>query len=208
MKEKSKENLDIIKSFLNKPLKIEGLKLLNKIPDNTISAVFFDPQYKGILDKMPKKTIVLFIEEINRVLKPSGYLFMWLDKFNLWEGIKTWFKGTKLNSIDLMVWGKNRIGKEWDIEHKCEFLRVLQKQPIKIKSSWTVHNIPNVIKEDVDTKKYPHSKPIELQRELIEAVTQIGDIILDPCCGSGSVFESCKQLINRNFLGGDINAVM
>ena len=31
---------------------MNGLELLKKIPNDTISTYFFDPQYRGILDKM------------------------------------------------------------------------------------------------------------------------------------------------------------
>lgn len=54
------------------------------------------------------------------------------------------------------------------------------------------------------TKVHPHSKPIELQRRLILATTNEGDVVLDPASGGYSVFEACKQA-NRDFLGGDIS---
>ena len=38
--------------LINKRLKLNGLDLLSQIPDNSIKATFFDPQYRGILDKM------------------------------------------------------------------------------------------------------------------------------------------------------------
>ena len=59
----------------------------------------------------------------------------------------------------------------------------------------------------MDKKKHPHTKPIELQKKLIEATTNETDIILDPAFGSCSVFESCKLLENRNFIGADINGM-
>lgn len=64
--------------------------------DNSIATAFFDPQYRGVLDKlkygnegkgrgkarselkqMDEETIINFIEEIDRVLKDSGHLFLW-----------------------------------------------------------------------------------------------------------------------------------
>lgn len=38
--------------MLNKKLKLDGLKLLEKVNNNSIKIAFFDPQYRGILDKM------------------------------------------------------------------------------------------------------------------------------------------------------------
>ena len=82
------------KLFFNSKLKMDGLELLKSIQDNSINTVFFDPQYRGILDKMNygnegerqiersklvqmnEKKITLFIKEINRILKPSSHLFL------------------------------------------------------------------------------------------------------------------------------------
>lgn len=47
------------------------------------------------------------------------------------------------------------------------------------------------------------TKPIELQKQLILAVTNEGDFVCDPASGGYSVFEACKQT-KRNFIGGDI----
>src|SRR5271170_2683326 len=89
----------------NSPLKMDGLDLLQSLENNSVSVVFFDPQYRGVLDKMNygnegerqierskliqmgEKKIISFVREVNRVLKPSGHLFLWTDKFHLCEGI-------------------------------------------------------------------------------------------------------------------------
>ncbi len=212
--------LDIL---INKKLKIDGLELLSQIPNNTIKASFFDPQYRGILDKMnygnegkcreqrrtvlqqmTEPTILNFICEIDRVLMPSAHLFLWIDKFHLCQGVQDWFIKTSLSTVDLIVWEKPNIGMGYRTRNKCEFLLVLQKKPIKVKNIWTVHNIPNVIEERISTKEHPHAKPISLQTRLIEAVSKEKDIILDPAMGSGSVLKACIDS-NRNFIGGDIN---
>ena len=46
---------------------------------------------------------------------------------------------------------------------------------------------------------HPNEKPIELISYLIKTYTKKFDIVLDPCCGSGSVGESCLSS-QRNFL--------
>src|SRR5262249_49030441 len=71
----------------NRRLKMNGLELLAKIPPSTVKACFFDPQYRGVLDKlsygnegvkrgqkrsalaqMSEETIAQFITGINHVL--------------------------------------------------------------------------------------------------------------------------------------------
>ena len=206
---------------INKKNKIDGLILLSEIKDKTISTTFFDPQYRGVLDKlkygnegkkrgkarceltqMSEDTIINFIKEIDRVLKDSGHLFLWVDKFHLCQGVLDWLKDTNLNLVDMIVWDKGKIGMGYRTRRKSEYLIVLQKSPVRAKDCWTDHAIPDVWQEKTP-KIHPHSKPIELQKRLIAATTKDGELVLDPAAGGYSVFEACKA-VNRDFIGGDI----
>jgi site-specific DNA-methyltransferase (adenine-specific) len=210
-------------ALINKRLKMDGLELLNQIPKFSIKACFFDPQYRGILDRqkygnegkkkearrlslpqMSEITIEEFIKKINSVLVPSGHLFLWIDKFHLCEGVKHWLINTELQIVDLITWEKHKIGMGYRSRRKSEYLLILQKKPIRAKGIWTIHNIPDVWEEKVNTTTHPHSKPIELQKTLIRSISNDNDIILDPAMGSGSVFTACSST-NRVFIGSDIN---
>src|SRR5258706_7196745 len=91
---------------LNKRQKMDGLKLLKILDEKTIPLVFFDPQYRSVLDKqgygnegtgrqscrsklpqMDGKAIKGFLKEIERVLIPSGHLMLWVDKYIVCSGI-------------------------------------------------------------------------------------------------------------------------
>lgn len=219
MKDSILKNKKLIK--VNHKNKIDGVELLKNINDEKISVAFFDPQYRGILDKMKygnegvnrgkarsdlmqmdEDTIITFIEQIDRVLKKSGHLFLWVDKFHLCSGTSKWFKNTSLQLVDMIVWDKGKIGMGYRSRRKSEYIIVFQKEPVRAKDCWTKHNIPDVWEEKIE-KKHPHSKPIQLQRELISATTKEDEYVVDPAAGGYSVFEACK-LENRNFIGGDI----
>lgn len=102
--------------------KADGLSLMATLPDKSIKTAFFDPQYRGVLDKlafgnegknrakarcnltqMNEPTIKKFIQEIDRVLLPSGHLFLWVDKFHLCQGVLQWVQDTNLNLVDMVV---------------------------------------------------------------------------------------------------------
>ena len=207
---------------INHKNKIDGVQLLKEIKDNSLKVVFFDPQYRGVLDKMKygnegkgrgkdrceltqmtEDVISSFLKEIERVLMPDGYLFLWVDKFHLVEGVKSWFKDLKtLDTVDLITWNKQRIGMGYRTRRKSEYLVIIQKEPRHAKATWTIKNIPDVWDESVK-KIHPHSKPLELQKQLILATTNDGDLVCDPASGGYSVFEACKET-GRNFIGGDI----
>ena len=201
---------------------MDGLKLLANLPDESISATFFDPQYRGVLDKlsygnegksrgkarselrqMTDDVITDFIKEICRTLVPSGHLFLWMDKFHLCTGISEWISETDLQTVDLITWDKGRIGMGYRSRRSCEYLMVLQKLPTRAKGVWTKHDIPDVWKEKV-SKKETHAKPVALQQALIEAVTPPDGVVLDPAAGTFSVLEACKRS-GRTFIGCDVN---
>ena len=206
----------------NTRIKMEGLKFLEKLPDACAAAAFFDPQFRGVYDKMKygnedtsrnavrvklpqmtEETIVKFVQEISRTLIASGHLFLWMDKFHLCSDFQNWCDGTKLTVVDMLTWDKGKIGLGYRTRHRSEFCMILQKEPRRAKGVWTLRNIPDVWKEKITEKKHPHNKPVRLQAELIEAVTAQGDLVIDPAAGSFSVMESCNRK-SRVFLGCDI----
>lgn len=204
---------------------IDGLTLLKNINKSVITAVFFDPQYRGIMEKMKygnegdgrqkeraelsqmsEELIQQFVEEIDRVLIASGHLFLWVDKFHLCEGITPWLKNTQLCIVDLLTWDKGKIGMGYRTRRKSEYCIILQKAPLRAKGIWSKHDIPDVWTEKLGKKKHPHQKPLLLQKELISSISSENDYILDPCAGSYSVFDACKET-GRNFIGGDIKPI-
>lgn len=60
-------------------------------------------------------------------------------------------------------------------------------------------------KDDKDIPKiHPAQKPVKLLKKLIETFTDEGDVVIDPCFGSGSTARACQEL-NRAFYGFEIN---
>jgi len=52
--------------------------------------------------------------------------------------------------------------------------------------------------------KHPTQKPVELMKQLIQLVTQEGDMVCDPFMGSGSTGKAAKEL-KRKFIGIEID---
>jgi len=205
---------------------MNGLDLLAQVETGTIPAIFFDPQYRGILDKlsygnegarqqgrvrlvqMDTAAIREFLTHIERVLQPSGHLFLWIDKFILVSGeLQDLLAGLgTLNRVDLITWDKCLFGMGYRTRRQAEYLVVLQKSPKRAKGVWTKHNIPDVWPERAIRGGHPHAKPERLQRALIEAVTLEGDIVLDPAAGGYSVLTAALSC-SRRFLGCDLGFV-
>lgn len=51
-----------------------------------------------------------------------------------------------------------------------------------------------------ETRKYPTAKPVGLLERIIQISTNIGDLVLDPMCGSGTTGVACKNLQRKCIL--------
>ncbi len=112
-------------------------------------------------------------------------------------------KKSRFSIVDMIVWDKEKMGMGYRTRKQSEYLLILLKPPLRAKDVWKARNIRDVWSEKISNKKHPHQKPLELQKTLIEAVSNPGDIILDPAAGSFSVMESANS-VDRLFLGTDL----
>jgi site-specific DNA-methyltransferase (adenine-specific) len=197
----------------------DALALLGSLSNCCTPLVFLDPQYRGVLDKLkygnegarqkgrfnlPPMTsgyIDACCREAARVLTPSGYLLRWTDTFHLCEGDH--LRVVELKCVDLIAWDNLRPGNGYRSRRRGDYLLVLQKPPLAAKKTWRDHGIPSRWPEKVDRTIHPHSKPLGLITRLIGAVTQLGDLVVDPAAGSFVVMRAAN-LLGRDFVGCDI----
>ena len=67
-----------------------------------------------------------------------------------------------------------------------------------------VWDIPHLNPKAAERAGYPTQKPILLLKRIIELVTDEGDTVLDPFCGSGTTLVAAK-LLNREYIGIDVS---
>ena len=201
----------------DRPQVMDGLDMLRQLPDNSIPLVFFDPQYRGILNKldygnegerqkdrsklpqMDGWLINEFISHIERILIPSGHMMFWVDKFTLVGGSP---KRVLLQPVDMITWNKQRMGMGYRTRRCSEYLVIYQKTPTRAKGVWTIHNIPDDWPERAD-KSHPHAKPLGLLEKLIQATTNEGDIVVDPAAGGYNTLRAARKT-GRRFCGCDL----
>jgi site-specific DNA-methyltransferase (adenine-specific) len=201
-------------------LRGDALTLLRSLPDSCTPLVFFDPQYRGVLDKLrygnegarqkgrfalPAMTgeyIDQCCREAGRVLAPKAYLLRWSDTFHLCEGDHLRIADV-LKCVDMIAWDNLRPGNGYRSRRRGDYLLVLQKPSLAAKSTWHDHGIANRWPEKVNRSIHPHIKPIGLITRLIGAITQPGDLVVDPAAGSFTVMHAAHQL-GRKFIGCDL----
>jgi hypothetical protein len=142
-----------------------------------------------------------FCKEIIRITKGSIYVFCSTEQVSF---IRKKFVDAGL-STRLCIWEKTNPSpmhgdKFWlsSIEC-CVFAR-------KSKATFNEHCSSAVWRESIERKitHHPTPKPIKLLSRIIKASSNSGDLVFDPCLGSGSTAMACK-LTNRNFIGCDID---
>jgi site-specific DNA-methyltransferase (adenine-specific) len=198
----------------------DALTLLQSLPDGCTPLVFFDPQHRGVLDKLQygcegarqKGRFALpamtadYIDQCcrgaARVLRPSGYLLLWIDTFHLCEGDHRRIADV-LKCVDLIAWDSLRPGMGYRTRRRGDYLLVLQKEPLRARDTWHGHGITSRWPEKVDRKIHPHAKPAGLIARLIGAITAPGDLVVDPAAGSFVVMHIANQM-GRRFAGCDI----
>ena len=208
---------------LNTCLEMDGLEMLKALPSDSFSLVFFDPQYGSVMDRlkygntlqqnrmaqapMSGDVIQQFIDEIERILIPRGHLMLWCDKYLLFTGdLNKWVSDNQLNLVDMITWNKMRMGLGYRSRRASEHLVVYQKTPTRVKGVWMSRKIPDTWNELKPRGGHTHAKPIGLQKAIIEAVTNVGDIVIDPSAGGFGVMDAAVS-VGRRFLGCDLDPV-
>ena len=203
---------------------MDGLKFLGRLPSESVVVAFFDPQYRGLYDKlrygnegvsrqkrrgeikqMDASVIAQFLVEIDRALRPQGHLFLWVDKFHLLQGTKHWLSDeTSIEVVDMITWNKCRMGMGYRSRNSADYCLVLQKPPRRARGVWKNNSIEDVYAEKLPRPSpHPHAKPVKLQEILIEATSDVGDLVIDPAAGSFGVLQAALKT-DRVFLGCDL----
>lgn len=83
----------------------------------------------------------------------------------------------------------------------CEYGLVLYKDklPKFNNGGRMIFNCFDWVRDDETPKVHPTQKPVQLIRRLIEIFTDKGDVVIDPCAGSGSSLLAAAQIGRRAY---------
>lgn len=87
----------------------------------------------------------------------------------------------------------------YDIDENGLFKHGKEKNGVPLNDVWEIPYLNPKAKERVG---YPTQKPLLLLERIIELVTDQGDLVLDPFCGSGTTCVAAK-LLSRKYIGID-----
>lgn len=191
------------------------LEIMPKLESGFVDTILADPPYGIKVDsggfrsrtvhhhnyddspEAAKLVLQCIISEGFRVTKPRANMFIFcdIDLFGWlkdacgragWEPFRTPITWGKSDSEGMAPWGREgfRRTTEWIL-----FARKGQKGLYHPPIDYLRHN--RVARNE---REYGPEKPLSLIKELLAASTLPGDMVLDPCCGSGSTLLAAKQL--------------
>jgi site-specific DNA-methyltransferase (adenine-specific) len=138
--------------------------------------------------------------EVHRVLKKDAHFYLFCDPETMFvakplaekAGFKFWKP---------LIWRKDRIGMGYHYRALYECVLFFEKGKRKL------HDLG--IADVIDAKRiiggYPAEKPPEISEVLVSQSSDIGQLVIDPFMGSGSVGVAAARN-SRHFLGNDLCA--
>lgn len=195
----------------------DAMILSQDIPDESVDLILLDPpfginfKYSHQYKDNPKEYPLLLkwiVQESNRIIKPSGYCFIYISTTKIFEIWSLFPDNTRL-----FINAKNfvNMGKSSSCAYAYDSIFFWQKEPITFEPrgrDWFVSNTNPSCRSEIDNVDF-HScpRPLNIILHLVETFSEPGDCILDMFIGSGTTGVASK-LLNRYWLGFEIDADM
>jgi site-specific DNA-methyltransferase (adenine-specific) len=189
------------------------LETMKHISDNEINLILTDIPYNAVnrndnglrnLNKEDADILTFdlseFLQQLIRICSGSGYIFCGWGQISQ---ITDFFINNGL-STRLCVWKKTNpspMNGEYIWLSGAEFAVYFKKH----NATFNEH-CKNCVWDFPSGKStiHPTEKPIALFEYLVQVSSNVGDIVYDPCIGSGTTAVACKEL-DRNYVGSEIS---
>ena len=184
--------------------------VLKELPDSISDLVLTDPPYlvdyhdrqgRSIIGDKEGDWLIPAFSEIQRIMKP-GSLCVCFYGWNQVDKFMAAWRTAGLQPVGHLVWQKNYNSKVGFLASRHESAYLLLKG--------NYYGRPNIILPDVlpwvntGNRLHPTQKPVPALKPLIEAFTNLGGLVVDPFCGSGSTLLAAK-ILGRRYLGIELN---
>lgn len=138
-------------------------------------------------------------------LLSSHQIIFFYSKTNNFKFNTIYTNYSATTNIDQILQERKRDGNGKSSYKKDETGNVIlgqEKKGVPLSDVWEIPYLNPKAKERCG---YPTQKPVLLLNQIIKIATNVGDVILDPFCGSGTSCVSAKAL-GRNYIGIDIKS--
>jgi site-specific DNA-methyltransferase (adenine-specific) len=137
--------------------------------------------------------------ECYRVLKRNRHFYLFCDQETMFVA-KPIAEAIGFRFWKPLIWDKQKIGMGYHYRSRYELVLFFEKGKRKLNDL----GISDVIQVPRIHNGYPAEKPVAVSETLIRQSTQVGEIVVDPFMGSGSVGLAALTL-GRSFMGNDLS---
>lgn len=213
---------------INKVHEGDCLDLFKQLDDESIDLIVSDPPYKvhkrsvsglkGLFAKDITKQgnvftyndidIEDYLDEFYRVLKVGSHCYIMSNGCNFLHFLDV-IRESKFNFCRMLIWDKRNLITNQYYMSGFEYIFFLYKESAKPINNMGCSDILRFAnKKDKDYKNggnlHDSQKPVSLFQCMVENSSNIGDVVLDPFCGSGTLPLACIRA-KRNWIGFEID---
>jgi len=204
-------------SLINKG---DAIDWLRGLPDTSIDLVVTDPPYESLekhravgtttrlkhskassndwFEIFPNARFEELFVELYRVLKKNRHFYLFCDQETMFVA-KPIAEAVGFRFWKPVVWDKLKIGMGYHYRARYELVLFFEKGKRKLNDL----SIPDIIQVPRIHGGYPAEKPVAVSEVLIRQSTALGEMVIDPFMGSGSVGLAALNL-SRTFMGNDL----
>lgn len=198
----------------------DAVDWLRSLPDASVDLIVTDPPYESLekhrrigtttrlknskassnvwFQVFPNDRFEELFVECYRILKNHRHFYLFCDAETMFV-VKPIAELAGFRFWKPIIWDKQKIGMGYHYRSRYEMILFFEKGKRKLNDL----SIADVIQYPRIFRGYPTEKPVPVSEILIQQSTQLGECIVDPFMGSGSVGLAALQQ-NRDFLGNDI----
>lgn len=202
---------------INRIYNVDCMEFINELPDESVDTTITDIPYDmvnrktnglRVLDKgkadILNFDLLNFLKQCYRVTKSTIIIFC--SPIQISEIINFFFQyqKKKKGTVRQLIWSKTNPS---PMNGKYIYLSSVEnivwfRKPKGVFNAYCKKGVFTY--PSGKSKIHPTQKNIDLIKELILDNSNEGDLIFDPCCGSGTHCLAAKEL-NRNYLGCEID---
>ena len=198
----------------------DAVAWLRSLPSESIDLVITDPPYESLekhraigtttrlkhskassndwFSIFPNTRFPELFEQVHRVLKKNSHFYLYCDPETMFvakplgeaAGFKFWKP---------IIWDKKSIGMGYHYRARYECILFFEKGKRKVNDL----GIADILEAKRISGGYPAEKPTSISQTLIEQSTSLGELVIDPFMGSGSVGVAAVGC-QRSFRGNDL----
>lgn len=140
-----------------------------------------------------------FFREAWRVLAWDSHFYLFCDAETMFV-VKPLAEAAGFRFWKPIIWDKVKIGMGYHYRARCERILFFEKGKRRLRNL----GIADILSVPRVNRGYPTEKPVELMRILITQSSELGELVVDPFMGSGSVAVAALSS-GRRFSGNDIS---